>query len=118
MTTLEVLFNFFFRKNLKCIYWNQGNKVGNDDWFVVTDTSFNEQNAEILSIPKKSLLNYNCPSCKAEYLCNFNIGFGSHPERGNQEGRHNMLFINEIIQIGLDGDQTFLEVLEEHIISK
>jgi hypothetical protein len=59
---------------------------------------------------------YQCPKCHSEFLCQLRNCFPNSPEKGCIEGLIGIIFIDEIIQIDIDGNKKFIELLEEHKI--
>ncbi|MFT6501989.1 MAG: hypothetical protein ACJASQ_002114 [Crocinitomicaceae bacterium] len=116
---LNTLFSKFYSESLLESVSNvlKGTKVirpTTTDWTIITDVSFNDENAEIVFIPKKTVLNYNCSNCGAEYICSYSIGVGAYPERNIPEGRHGKMMIHEIVQIESENGTSFLDLVSHH----
>ena len=112
---LKTLFTKFYSESFLERVSNvlEGTKVirpTTTDWAIITDASFNDENAEILFIPKKTILNYACSSCGTEYICSYSIGLGAYPERDIPEGRHGKMVIHEIVQLDSENGVSFLEM--------
>lgn len=77
------------------------------------DSSFSIKNADILSIPILTLINFRCQKCDTEYLSKFRQGYPSEPSSANPKGMIGKIFIDEIIQIEINSNKTFIEVMED-----
>lgn len=79
--------------------------------FLVTEASFPDKNASILSIPIITLMYFQCPGCGGEYVCKYRFGAGFSAESAGEEGKLSEMQIDSLIYLGknsslLDGLKT------------
>jgi hypothetical protein len=83
--------------------------------FLTLDT-FNEVDIDIFFIPTLTFIHFSCQNCNDEYLCRFRRGYPCEPDKGCPEGIIGQVCIDEIIEIKIDGEKRFVDILEDNKI--
>ncbi len=79
----------------------------------LTSKSFSIIDADIFSIPILTFIYFNCPHCNSEYLTRFRQGFPYEPDAARPAGIIGTIFIDEIIQIEVEGEKKIGDLVEK-----
>lgn len=86
-------------------------KLKTSGYEYLTYLNFNNENCSPFDVPLVELLYYKCNSCNAEYLSVFRNSYPLFPDKIYNEGIVGKVIVDEIIQIEVETDKSFKDLL-------